>query len=77
LVTGTVRIDPLFQAKIAGADDFHISPFREAGVTYGTPTWIWSVAVEEALYVRAYNGQNFVGMTLHSGRKPGGSSPPA
>ena len=43
--------------KIAGADDLHISPFREDGVTYGTPTWIWSVAVDNALYVRAYNGQ--------------------
>jgi hypothetical protein len=44
--------------KIAEADDLHISPFREDGVTYGTPTWIWSVAVDNALYVRAYNGQN-------------------
>jgi len=44
--------------KIAGADDLHVSPFREDGVTYGTPTWIWSVAVEDALYVRAYNGKN-------------------
>src|SRR5438046_3904689 len=43
--------------KIAEADDLHISPFREDGITYGTPTWIWSVAVDEALYVRAYNGQ--------------------
>src|SRR5438128_10388124 len=43
--------------KIAEADDLHISPFREDGVTYGTPTWIWSVAVDDALYVRAYNGQ--------------------
>ena len=43
--------------KIAEADDLHISPFREDGVTYGTPTWIWSVAVDGALYVRAYNGQ--------------------
>ena len=43
--------------RIAEADDLHISPFREDGVTYGTPTWIWSVAVDEALYVRAYNGQ--------------------
>jgi len=42
--------------KIAEADDLHISPFREDGVTYGTPTWIWSVAVVDALYVRAYNG---------------------
>ena len=44
--------------KIAGADDLHISPFREDGVTYGTPTWIWSVALDGALYVRGYNGQN-------------------
>jgi hypothetical protein len=43
--------------KIAGSDDLHISPFREDGVTYGTPTWIWSVVVDDALYVRAYNGQ--------------------
>ena len=44
--------------KIADADDLRVSPFREDGVTYGTPTWIWSVAVGDALYVRAYNGQN-------------------
>jgi hypothetical protein len=44
--------------KIAEADDLHISPFREDGVTYGTPTWIWSVAVEDALYVRAYSGRD-------------------
>jgi len=44
--------------KIADADDLHISPFREDGVTYGTPTWIWSVAVDDALYVRAYNGRS-------------------
>jgi len=42
--------------KIAAADDLHIAPFRDDGVTYGTPTWIWSVAVDDALYVRAYNG---------------------
>lgn len=44
--------------KIVEADDLHISPFREDGVTYGTPTWVWSVVVGDALYVRAYNGQN-------------------
>jgi hypothetical protein len=43
--------------QIAGADDLHIAPFREDGVTYGTPTWIWSVAVDDALYVRGYHGQ--------------------
>ncbi|MBI1248034.1 DUF2255 family protein [bacterium] len=44
--------------KIAVTDDLHIAPFREAGKTYGTPTWIWSVVVGDALYVRAYNGQD-------------------
>jgi hypothetical protein len=44
--------------RIAGADDLHISPFREDGETYGTPTWIWSVAVDDVLYVRGYNGQD-------------------
>jgi hypothetical protein len=43
--------------KIAEADDLRISPFREDGATYGTPTWIWSAAVDDALYVRAYNGE--------------------
>lgn len=44
--------------RIAEGDDLHVSPLREDGVTYGTPTWIWSVAVDDALYVRAYNGQD-------------------
>jgi hypothetical protein len=44
--------------KIAETDDLHISPFREDGKTYGTPTWIWSVVVDGALYVRAYNGRD-------------------
>ncbi|HTF72436.1 MAG TPA: DUF2255 family protein [Edaphobacter sp.] len=44
--------------KIAESDDLHISPFREDGVTYGTPTWIWSVVVDGNLYVRAYNETN-------------------
>jgi len=43
--------------RIAINDDLHISPFREDGITYGTPTWIWSVVVGEELFVRAYNGQ--------------------
>ena len=43
--------------KIAETDDLHISPFREDGKTYGTPTWIWSVVVDDGLYVRGYNGQ--------------------
>jgi hypothetical protein len=42
--------------RIAASDDLHISPFRQDGSTYGTPTWIWSDVAEGALYVRAYNG---------------------
>ena len=41
---------------IANANDFHISPLRHDGRNFGTPTWIWSVSVNDQLYVRAYNG---------------------
>ncbi len=44
--------------RIVEADDLHVAPFREDGKTCGTPTWIWSVAVDGDLYVRAYNGRN-------------------
>ena len=44
-------------SKIAVTDDLHISLLREDAVTYGTPTWIWSVVVDDGLYVRGYNGQ--------------------
>ena len=40
-----------------GTDDLHVAPFRDDGVTYHTPTWIWSVAVGDAAYLRGYNGQ--------------------
>jgi hypothetical protein len=61
--------------KIAETDDLHISPFREDGVTYGTPTWIWSVAVDDGLYVRVYNGKTSrwyqAAMRLKAGRITG------
>ena len=43
--------------RIAASDDLQIAPFRDDGATAGTPTWIWSVVVDGALYVRAYNGR--------------------
>lgn len=43
--------------RIAETDDLHIAPLREDGVTYATPTWLWSVVVDGELYVRAYNGR--------------------
>jgi hypothetical protein len=42
--------------RIVEADDLHISPFRDDGKTFGTPTWIWCVQVDGELYVRGYNG---------------------
>jgi hypothetical protein len=63
--------------RIAAADDLNISPFRADGVTYGTPTWIWSVAVDGALYARAYNGQNSRWYQAAMRQKAGGSLPRA
>jgi hypothetical protein len=57
--------------RIVEADDLHISPFREDGVTYGTPTWIWSVAVGDALYVRGYNGQKSRWYQAAAGQRAG------
>ena len=42
--------------RISKADDLHVSPFREDGVTYGTPTWVWCVVIDDAVFARAYNG---------------------
>jgi hypothetical protein len=44
--------------KIAASDDLHVAPLRDDGRTLGTPTWIWSVVVNEALYARAYSGKD-------------------
>jgi len=54
LNTGAWSKDEL--RRIAETDDLHVSPFRDDGSTYGTPTWIWSVVVDGDLYVRTYNG---------------------
>jgi hypothetical protein len=34
-----------------------VSPFREDGTTYGTPTQTWALVVDGKVYVRAANGQ--------------------
>lgn len=56
-MTSTVWL-PEELEKIGVADDLKISPFRDDGKTYGTPTWIWSVVVGGNLYARPYHGQN-------------------
>lgn len=43
-------------AQIVNADDLHIAPLRIHEERCGTPTWIWCVAVDDELYVRAYSG---------------------
>ena len=56
---------------ISKTDDLHISPLREDGKTYGTPTWIWSVVVDGSLYVRAYNGKESRWYKAALGQKAG------
>jgi hypothetical protein len=43
-------------SSIAESEELHISVLREDGKTHSAPTTIWCVAVDGALYVRAYNG---------------------
>jgi hypothetical protein len=48
-----------------------MAPFHEDGTTYGTPTWIWSVVVDHAIYVRGYNGQKSRWYQAALGQKQG------
>ena len=57
--------------KIAATDDLHIAPFREDGVTYGTLTWIWSVAVDDGLFVAPTTGKARGGTGPRCGRRRG------
>jgi hypothetical protein len=43
--------------QIADTDEMHVSPLRGDWGSYATPTLIWSVVVEDGVYVRAYNGR--------------------
>src|SRR6516162_9927076 len=64
-------------STIASSDDLRVSPFREDGKTYGTPTWIWSVVVDDSLYVRAYNGRQSRWYQAALAKRRGGSLPQA
>lgn len=44
-------------ANIEHHDDLFVSPFREDGTTYGTPTQTWALVIDGKVYVRAANGQ--------------------
>lgn len=43
-------------SAIADNQDLFVSPFREGGATYGTPTQTWALVVGGNVYVRAANG---------------------
>jgi len=42
---------------IEANDDLFVSPFRDDGVTYGTPTQTWALVIGGDVYVRAASGQ--------------------
>jgi hypothetical protein len=44
--------------KIAQVEEFFVPPLSEDGRTHRKPTRIWSVAVGDTLYVRAYHGRD-------------------
>lgn len=44
-------------AAITENNDLFVSPFRDDGITYGTPTQTWALVVDSNVYVRAANGQ--------------------
>jgi hypothetical protein len=52
-------------------DDLYVSPFREDGTTYGTPTQTWALVVEGDVYVRAANGQESRWYRAAMGQKAG------
>jgi hypothetical protein len=56
---------------IAESHDLYISPFREDGATYGTPTLVWPLVVGGEVYVRAANGQQSRWYTAALSQKAG------
>ncbi|MGA8110416.1 MAG: DUF2255 family protein [Acidobacteriaceae bacterium] len=51
---------------MAASDDLHIAPYREDGVTYRTPNWIWSVVVDDA-YCAKYKGSPYLAPMIAAG----------
>jgi hypothetical protein len=64
--------------KISGTGELQVSPLRDDRTTYRTPTTIWSVVVDDVLYVRAYNGPGGLwyqtAMRQKTGRITGGGN---
>ena len=47
---------PTDLAAIGRNADLYVSPFRDDGFTYDTPTRTWALVVGEQVFVRAVNG---------------------
>jgi hypothetical protein len=60
---------------MAATDDLHISPCREDGRTYGTPSWMWSVAVDALVMCARTTASTLAGVRPHCGKRRGGSLP--
>ena len=56
---------------VADSEGLDVSPLLEDGETYRAPTTIWSVAVGDALYVRAGNGRSALWYKAAIRRKAG------
>jgi hypothetical protein len=52
---------------IAESHDLYISPFREDGTTYGTPTLVWPLVVDGEVYVRALSRPDHAGRRAEVG----------
>jgi hypothetical protein len=59
--------------KIAETDDLHISPLRDDGKTYGTPTWIGPLWLMTRCMCAPTTEKTPVGIRPPFSRKPGGS----
>ena len=47
---------PADLAAISRNTDLYVSPFRDDGATYGTPTRTWALVVNGHVFIRAANG---------------------
>jgi len=46
-------VERLELGKIVAGDDPQSRPVGKNGAAFGTPTWVWSIAVDDGLDVRA------------------------
>jgi hypothetical protein len=60
---------------MAVTDDLHIAPCRGDGKTYGTPPWMWYVAVEALVMCARPTASTLTGVRPHCGKRRGGSLP--